>query len=177
MKIVLHVCCGVCAAGAASVLLSEGHTVTGYFYNPNISPESEYYRRLAAAGTSAERLGFSLAEGPYDPSAWLSATNALKQEPEGGRRCAVCYRLRLESSYKFMVETGHDAFTSTLTISPHKSAKIINAIGEEIGGEKFLARDFKKKDGFKKAAGLAKSWQLYRQDYCGCLYSIRESHG
>jgi hypothetical protein len=74
-----------------------------------------------------------------------------------------------------MVETANDAFTSTLTISPHKSAKIINAIGEEIGGGRFLARDFKKKDGFKKATQLAKGWELYRQNYCGCLYSMRES--
>jgi predicted adenine nucleotide alpha hydrolase (AANH) superfamily ATPase len=174
MKIVLHICCGVCAAGAASVLISEGHTITGYFYNPNIYPESEYHRRLASARTTAERLGFPLVEGPYDPSAWESATEALKHEPEGGLRCSVCYRLRLERSLKFMVETANDAFTSTLTISPHKSAKIINAIGEEIGGGRFLARDFKKKDGFKKATQLAKGWELYRQNYCGCLYSMRE---
>ncbi|MGA2158023.1 MAG: epoxyqueuosine reductase QueH [Dehalococcoidia bacterium] len=174
MKIVLHVCCGICAAGAASVLIAEGHTVTGYFYNPNIFPESEYCRRLAAARTTANRLGFSLVEGPYDPSAWDSATEAFKHEPEGGLRCSVCYRLRLERSYKFMVETANDVFTSTLTISPHKSAKIINAIGEEMGGVSFLARDFKKKDGFKKATHLAKSWELYRQNYCGCLYSKRE---
>ncbi len=177
MKIVLHVCCGVCAAGAASVLLAEGHTVTGYFYNPNIHPEDEYKRRLAAARTTAERLGFSLFEGPYDPAAWLAATEALKHEPEGGRRCSICYRIRLETSFKFMLESGHDAFTSTLTISPHKSAGIINAIGAEIGGERFLARDFKKKDGFKKATELARSWEIYRQNYCGCLYSRGDKPG
>jgi predicted adenine nucleotide alpha hydrolase (AANH) superfamily ATPase len=177
MKIVLHICCGVCAAGAASVLLTEGHTVTGYFYNPNLYPESEYCRRLAAARATAEHLGFSVVEGPYDPSVWLATAEAFQHEPEWGQRCALCYRLRLENSFRFMTETAQDAFTSTLTISPHKSAKIINAIGEEIGGERFLARDFKKKDGFKKAVGLAKGWGLYRQNYCGCLYSMRENHG
>ena len=172
MNVILHVCCGVCAAGAASVLLSENHQVTGYFYNPNIYPESEYYRRLEAAGKTAERLGFELIEGPYDPAKWLSEAEALKHEPEGGKRCMVCYRIRLQKSYEFMLEKGHDAFTSTLTISPHKSALIINAIGAEIGGDKFMARDFKKKEGFKKATELARSWDLYRQNYCGCMYSL-----
>ncbi|MCX6007171.1 MAG: epoxyqueuosine reductase QueH [Chloroflexi bacterium] len=172
MKVILHVCCGVCAAGAASVLLSENHRVTGYFYNPNIYPESEYYRRLEAAGKTAGHLGFEFIEGPYDPAAWLSNTETLKHEPEGGKRCTICYHVRLQKSYEFMLEKGYDAFTSTLTISPHKSALIINAIGAEIGGDKFMARDFKKKEGFKKATELARNWDLYRQNYCGCIYSL-----
>jgi predicted adenine nucleotide alpha hydrolase (AANH) superfamily ATPase len=176
MKVILHVCCGVCAAGAASVLLSENHEVRGYFYNPNIYPEDEYQRRLEAATTTARHLGFDLIEGLYDPSAWLAETEALKHEPEGGKRCAICYRVRLQKSYEFMVEKGFDAFTSTLTISPHKSALIINAIGAEIGGEKFMARDFKKKEGFKKATEMARLWGLYRQNYCGCIFSREGGH-
>lgn len=176
MKVILHVCCGVCAAGAASVLLSENHEVTGYFYNPNIYPEDEYQRRLDAAAKTARHLGFDLIEGPYDASAWLSETEALKHEPEGGKRCAVCYRIRLQKSYEFMIEKGFDAFTSTLTISPHKSALIINAIGAEIGGDKFMARDFKKKEGFKRATEMAKRWELYRQNYCGCIFSREGGH-
>jgi predicted adenine nucleotide alpha hydrolase (AANH) superfamily ATPase len=171
MNIVLHVCCGVCAAGAASALASEGHAVTGYFYNPNICPEDEYLRRLEAARQSAQHLGVRLIEGSYDPAAWLAAAAALKDEPEGGKRCSVCFRLRLERSHEFMLEGGYDAFTSTLTISPHKSAVVINAIGNTIGGASFLARDFKKNDGFKKAMDMAKRWGLWRQSYCGCVYS------
>ena len=176
MKVILHICCGVCAAGAASVLLSENQQVIGYFYNPNIYPEDEYQRRLEAAAKTAGHLGFDLIEGPYDPSGWLAETETLKHEPEGSKRCAICYRIRLQKSYEFMMEKGFDAFTSTLTISPHKSALIINAIGAEIGGDKFMARDFKKKEGFKKATEMARRWELYRQNYCGCLFSQEGGH-
>jgi len=177
MKILLHVCCGVCAAGAASVLLSENHQVTGYFYNPNIYPESEYNRRLEAAAKIGALLGFALIEGPYDPTEWLAATEALEHEPEGGKRCSACYRIRLQKAYEFMLEKDYDVFTSTLTISPHKSAQIINAIGAEMGGGRFMARDFKKKEGFKKAAEMARKWDLYRQNYCGCKYSLKGGPG
>jgi predicted adenine nucleotide alpha hydrolase (AANH) superfamily ATPase len=173
MNVILHICCGVCAAGAADVLLREGHSVTGYFYNPNIHPQEEYRLRLEAARRTAEHLGFDLVEGLYEPETWISAVAAFKDEPEGGLRCLACYRLRMEKTSGFMRERGADAFTSTLTISPHKSAEAINRIGTEIGGNSFLARDFKKKDGFNKAAGLAKSWGIYRQHYCGCVYSLK----
>lgn len=173
MKVVLHICCGVCAAGAADALLKEGHQVAGYFYNPNIYPEEEYRLRLEAARHCAERLGFDLVEGLYDPGNWISAVAAFKDEPEGGARCSVCYRIRLEKTFSFMRETGADAFTSTLTISPHKPAIEINRLGTQVGGTSFLSRDFKKKDGFNKATRLAKSWEIYRQNYCGCVYSLK----
>ena len=173
MKVILHICCGVCAAGAADVLLKEGHRVTGYFYNPNIYPEEEYGLRLQAARRAAEHLGFDLVEGLYEPENWISAVAACKDEPEGGLRCLACYRLRMEKTSGFMRERGADAFTSTLTISPHKSAEAVNRIGTEIGGNSFMARDFKKKDGFKKAVDTAKIWGIYRQHYCGCLYSLK----
>jgi predicted adenine nucleotide alpha hydrolase (AANH) superfamily ATPase len=155
-------------------LLSEGHNVIGYFYNPNIHPAGEYYRRLEAAFKVAEHTGYKIVEGEYDSLAWTEETRTFKDEPEGGKRCSICYRLRLEKTYKFMKETGYDGFTSTLTISPHKSAQIINNIGITIGKETFIARDFKKKDGFKKANELAKTLNLYRQQYCGCAYSLRD---
>jgi predicted adenine nucleotide alpha hydrolase (AANH) superfamily ATPase len=173
MKIVLHICCGVCAAGAAESLAIEGHQVVGFFYNPNIHPAEEYQRRLETAHRVAKKLKIPLEVPAYKPEEWLKKTNSLKDEPEGGKRCQVCYRLRLEKTYDYVVDCGADAFTTTLTISPHKSAQIINSIGQGIAGEKFLIRDFKKKDGFKRAVELAKQWQLYRQDYCGCIYSIR----
>ena len=173
MNVILHICCGVCAAGAADVLLAEGHRVTGYFYNPNIYPEEEYRLRLEAARCTAEKLKFELADGPYDVENWNPATAALGGEPEGGARCSICYRIRLEKTYGFMRERGADAFTSTLTISPHKSASEINRIGMEIGGVNFISRDFKKKDGFKRAVEMARNWELYRQNYCGCIYSMQ----
>jgi len=173
MKVVLHICCGVCAAGAAEVLINEGHQVLGFFYNPNIYPSEEYWRRLGTARKVAQELNFSLEVPAYEPEEWLSQTGSLKDEPEGGKRCQVCYRLRLKKTRDYMVACGADAFATTLTISPHKSAHTVNRIGKEIGGDKFLMRDFKKKDGFKRAVQLARRWELYRQDYCGCMYSMR----
>jgi epoxyqueuosine reductase len=177
MKIVLHICCGVCAAGAADVLLSEGHRVTGYFYNPNIYPEPEYLLRLEAARRIADKLKFDLVAGLYDTKNWNAAAAALGGEPEGGARCSVCYRIRLEKTFGFMQETGADAFTSTLTISPHKPALEINRAGVEIGGDNYMPRDFKKKDGFKRAVEMARKLELYRQNYCGCIYSLQGRQG
>lgn len=174
MKVVLHICCGVCAAGAAAELLHEGHEVLGYYFNPNIHPQDEYRRRLEAAQKVAHELRFSLVEGPYDPSKWLRQTAELAHEVEGGKRCNLCFEIRLRAACEFMNGMGAHAFTSTLTVGPKKSAEIINRIGRQIGGDTFLARDFKKKDGFKKAIATAKVLQLYRQNYCGCIYSRRE---
>ncbi len=173
MKIVLHICCGVCAAGAAETLIREGHQVIGFFYNPNIHPVEEYRRRLEAARVVAKELGFPLETGSYTPEEWLRETDSLKDEPEGGERCQVCFRIRLTETYQHLVDCRADAFTTTLTIGPHKSAGVINRTGQEIGGDKFLARDFKKKDGFKQAMQSAKNWGLYQQSYCGCKYSLR----
>ncbi len=175
MKIVLHICCGVCAAGVVKTLTEEGHQVTGFFYNPNIYPEEEYHKRLETARRVARKLNFPFEVAPYTPEQWLKETDLFKHEPEGGKRCRVCFRMRLEKTYLYLKECGADAFTTTLTISPHKSAEIVNTTGREIGGDKFLVRDFKKKEGFRKAVQLARQWQLYQQNYCGCIYSIRQA--
>ena len=174
VKIVLHVCCGVCAAGVVKTLAAEGHQVVGFFCNPNIYPEQEYLRRLDTTYRVAQKLDFPLEVAPYTPDDWLRETNSLKHEPEGGKRCEVCFRIRLEQTYTYLTGCKADAFTTTLSISPHKSAQVINRIGQEIGGDKFLVRDFKKNDGFKQAMQLARQWELYRQNYCGCIYSMRE---
>jgi len=173
VKIVLHICCGVCAAGVVERLTLEGHQVLGLFYNPNIHPLEEYERRLEAAYKVAQELNFPLEAGPYTPEEWFEETSSLKNEPEGGRRCEVCFRIRLKKTYLYLKDCGWDAFTTTLTVSPHKSADVINQVGQEIGGDRFLVRDFKKKGGFQRAAELAKKWSLYRQYYCGCIYSMR----
>jgi len=173
MKILLHICCGVCAAGVVERLTLEGHQVHGLFYNPNIHPQQEYDRRLEVARKVAKELDFPLEVPLYITEEWFKETVSLENEPEGGRRCEVCFRLRLKKTYLYMKDCGADAFTTTLTVSPHKSADMINRVGQEIGGERFLARDFKKKAGFKRAVELAKKWALYRQDYCGCIYSMK----
>jgi predicted adenine nucleotide alpha hydrolase (AANH) superfamily ATPase len=173
MKVLLHICCGVCAAGVVERLASEGHEVHGLFYNPNIHPAEEYNRRLEVARQVAAEFDFILEVPPYEPDEWFREAETLADEPEGGRRCEVCFRLRLKRAHDFMIEQQADAFTTTLTISPHKSADVVNRIGHEIGGDRFLVRDFKKKAGFQRAIELAKQWELYRQDYCGCIYSRR----
>ena len=173
MKVVLHICCGVCAAGVVERLTSEGHEVRGFFYNPNIHPQEEYERRLEAAYKVARELKFPLEAGPYKPEEWFARIKSLENEPEGGRRCEVCFRHRLEKTFLYLQDSGLDAFTTTLTVSPQKSAAVVNWVGREIGGERFLVRDFKKKAGFQRATELAREWELYRQDYCGCIYSMR----
>ena len=174
MRVLLHVCCGVCAGSVAERLLAEGHSITGYFFNPNIQPAEEYEKRLQVAQTVAESIGFPIETGDYQPDDWLKKTVGLENEPEGGRRCEVCYRVRLVSAFQFMKENNCEVFTTTLTVSPHKPAAIINSIGKQIGGDKFLARDFKKKDGFKRANEIAKQLGVYRQHYCGCIYSMKQ---
>jgi epoxyqueuosine reductase len=173
MKVALHICCAVCASAAVERLMQEGHLVQGFFYNPNIYPPEEYRQRWLNTLKVARELGFLLQEGPYLPQDWNSAVASLEHEPEGGKRCPVCFRLRLEKTYRFMQESGCEAFTTTLTMGSNKSAALIGGIGREIGGEKLLDRDFKKKEGFKRAGELSQKWELYRQHYCGCIYSRR----
>jgi epoxyqueuosine reductase len=175
MKILLHVCCGVCLAGTAETLMAEGHNITGYYFNPNTAPPAEYEKRLAAAKTISEIMNFPIIFEPYNPDLWIESTNDLAQEPEGGKRCEICFRMRLQATYDYFLKNDFDGFTTTLTIGPRKSAEIINRIGREIGGEKFLARDFKKNGGAQRAVQLAKQYQIYRQNYCGCVYSVRKS--
>ena len=175
MKVLLHICCGVCAAGSTEQLISEGHRLTGYYFNPNISPAEEYAKRLAAATTVAGIMHFQVIVPPYSPEKWLESTANLAQEPEGGKRCEVCFKIRLKATYDYMRVNDFDVFTTTLTIGPQKSTELINCIGREIGGEKFLVRNFKKQGGYQRAVQLAKQYQIYRQNYCGCLYSLRKT--
>lgn len=149
----------------------------GYFYNPNIHPSEEYYERLQAAYKIAKIMNYPLVTTDYEPEEWHRQTALLTQEPEGGKRCEVCFRIRLEATYHYMQESGADFFTSTLTAGTQKSAVTINRIGTEIGGDKFLERDFKKKGGAQRGNELAKRFGIYRQNYCGCVYSIKKHSG
>lgn len=175
MNVLLHICCGVCAGAVAERLMCAGHVVTGYFYNPNIHPQDEYKKRLEAARRAASELGFELVEGPYDRERWFESMKGKEYESEGGARCVACYELRLRKTYAEMKKRNLDAFTTTLTVSPHKLAEVINKIGREIDEDRFLCHDFKKKGGFQRAADLAKEWGIYKQHYCGCIYSLEES--
>ena len=173
--LLLHSCCGPCSS-AVIERLAEHFRLTLYYYNPNIEPEAEYRRRLA----EQERLltllpgGLSLLPCEYDHDAFSAFAQAMADEPEGGKRCLSCFALRLGQTARAAKENGFEYFTTTLSVSPHKNAEVLNAIGEGIArqiGVRYLTADFKKKNGYLRSLQLSKAFDLYRQDYCGCLYS------
>jgi predicted adenine nucleotide alpha hydrolase (AANH) superfamily ATPase len=175
ISVLLHICCGICSSGAIQKLLDDGYSVTGFFYNPNIHPEDEYRKRLEAAKAAGNILDIEIIIGVYDHERWMERTKGLELEPEGGRRCAQCFRMRLEETYKKAGELGLAYSASTLSISPHKNTVLINQIGRLIAQDGFLPYDFKKHDGFKKTSDFSKRHNIYRQNYCGCLPSIKIS--
>ena len=179
-SLLLHACCAPCSSYVLEYL-SRYFDITLFFYNPNIAPEGEYQCRVAELKRLvAEMLpdsGIKVVEGKYDPERFHAAVKGLEQEPEGGARCAVCYRLRLEESARMAQEMGFEYFTTTLSISPLKNAKWLNSIGEELAPiyeTKYLTSDFKKREGYKRSIQLSAEYGLYRQDYCGCAYSKAE---
>jgi predicted adenine nucleotide alpha hydrolase (AANH) superfamily ATPase len=174
-KVLLHICCGVCAFYPIDKLRNEGFYVEGLFYNPNIHPEEEYVRRKDAIEKLGQIVSVKISEGDYEFGKWLRLCQALKDEKEGGRRCYLCYELRLERTAALAKEKGFEYFTTTLTVSPHKNSKTIIELGNKLGKNAFLAIDFKKEDGFKKTMEFAKKYSLYHQNYCGCIYSIKSS--
>lgn len=175
MKVLLHICCAVCASLCVQRLRQEGHKVSGYFYNPNIQPLAEYLKRLEETKRLAQQESFPLIIGDYDVDEWFLKIKGLEVEPEGGRRCTRCFSLRLKETAKVAKEKGYTCFTTTLTVSPHKNVEVLNEIGRNIGNGLFLGRNFKKQDGFKKAQEFAKQYNLYRQHYCGCIFSLNEA--
>lgn len=170
-KILLHICCGVCGLASIEDLKAKGYNVSGFFFNPNIAPEGEYQRRLKATEAAAAISNIELISGEYNSKEWFKTCGPYKGEDEGGFRCELCYEFRLKETAKLVEEKGFDYFTTTLTISPHKNSALIARIGKKISRDSFLEVDFKKKDGFKKSLRLAKEHNLYRQNYCGCIYS------
>jgi len=176
-RLLLHCCCAPCTSSVLECL-SEYFCVTALFYNPNIAPEHEYikrseeFKKLPQFGITPDRIDLMLSE--YDPGQFNKAASGLEDEPEGGARCRVCYKLRLEETSKRASEGGFDYFTTTLSVSPHKNAAVINEIGSALtveDGVKYLRSDFKKRDGYKRSVELSKQYGLYRQSYCGCLSS------
>jgi len=174
--ILAHVCCAPDAVYAIGVL-QQDYEVRGVFYNPNIWPPEEYGRRLDEARKVEGILDFELLAEPYAPEDWFARTDRLKSEPERGRRCDVCYALRLDRTARRALALGLPAFTTVMSVSPLKKADVINRIGRRLAGKHglaFLEADFKKKDGFRKSVELSRRHGLYRQNYCGCLYSRRD---
>jgi predicted adenine nucleotide alpha hydrolase (AANH) superfamily ATPase len=174
-RLLVHACCAPDAAYVVR-LLKDTHEVTAFFSNSNIHPAFEYERRLEEMKKVAALLDIRLIEDAYDPSLWLKLTHKLRHEPEKGRRCDVCYALRLERTARTASALGFEAFTTIMSLSPWKKAAALNRIGKRLGrrfGVEFLEADFKKKDGFRKSIALSRELHLYRQDYCGCLYSQR----
>ncbi len=175
-KLLLHICCAGCGAHISETLKSD-YQVALYFYNPNIFPEDEYNKRLEEAKKIADEFWLDLIIGGYGHKGWLKEINGLEKEPEKGKRCYVCYKLRIEETAKIAKAKDYDFFSTTLTISPHKDAGAISAIGRELARKHnidFLDKDFKKQEGFKKSCELSRKLGLYRQNYCGCEFSVRK---
>ncbi|MCD6539179.1 MAG: epoxyqueuosine reductase QueH [Candidatus Omnitrophica bacterium] len=172
-KVLLHICCAGCGGVCIERLQEEGFEVLGFFYNPNIHPPEEYLRRQQDLEKLEKEFSLEILSGDYEISEWFNFIKGYEAEPEGGRRCGLCFELRLRKSYEEMKRKGLDFFTTTLSVSPHKNSRLIKEIGEKIDKDRFLFRDFKKKDGFKRSVELSKKLGLYRQNYCGCLFSQR----
>lgn len=179
-RLLLHSCCAPCSSYTLSYL-SKYFQIILFYYNPNIFPESEYSKRVEEQRRFISEYPFSekikLIEGDYEPEKFFELAKGRENCPEGGERCFLCYELRLEKAFELAKSLGCDYVTTTLSISPHKNAEKINELGEELSikyGVDFLPSDFKKKDGYRQSIELSKQYGLYRQDYCGCVYSKRE---
>lgn len=176
-SLLLHVCCAPCSSYVLEYLSQYFH-ITILYYNPNISPVEEYEKRKAEVkrfiGEFQVIHPISFLECDYDYEVFEKLSKGLENEPEGGARCSKCYYARLEKTVQYAKEYKFDYFTTTLSISPYKSAEKLNTIGEVLSkkyGVSYLYADFKKKNGYKRSIELSSDYNLYRQDYCGCIYS------
>lgn len=180
-RILLHSCCAPCSS-AVITFLTNYFDITILYYNPNISPIEEYNKRKEEQIrliNSIDKIGkIDIIDCDYDNNIYEEKIKGYEDCPERGARCTICFNLRLEKTAKIAAENNYDYFCSTLTVSPYKNANLINQIGKEIGEKhsvKWLYSDFKKAEGYKKSIELSKKYNLYRQDYCGCIYSQRKN--
>lgn len=176
-KMLLHSCCGPCSTACIDRLKGE-YDLTVFYYNPNIYPQEEYLHRLSEQMRYIKEAHIDavVIDGKYDDNPlFYKAFVGLENEKEGGARCKVCFALRLNKTTQYAKEHGYDIFATTLSVSPHKDAKLINEIGQNLGKKydiDYLVSDFKKKDGYLISIRKSKEYNLYRQNYCGCKYSI-----
>ncbi len=175
-KLLLHTCCAPCVTVPIERLGTD-FQISCFFYNPNIYPTEEYLKRSAEIQNLGKKLNTQIIIHQYDSERWFELVKGLEDEREGGARCKICFQMRLQETALYAKQQGFDIFTTTLTLSPHKNAMLINQIGAELGKQhqiEFLAADFKKKDGFKRSIELSDRHDLYRQTYCGCIFSRRD---
>ncbi len=179
-RLLLHSCCAPCSS-AVLEQLTNVFDITVFFYNPNIAPEAEFAHRVEEQQRFIAELPhegrIDLIRGEYDDDTFYALAKGLEEIPEGGERCTRCFRLRLGKTAQMAAEGGYDYFTTTLSISPLKDAQRLNTIGKELSeqfGVAYLFSDFKKKNGYKRSCELSQEYGLYRQDYCGCVYSKNE---
>lgn len=180
-SLLLHSCCAPCSSYVLEYL-SQFFKITIFYYNPNIYPDEEFQKRAEEQIKFVKSLKslnpISVVVGEYEKKRFYEVVRGLEKEPEGGARCHACFRLRLEESAKMAKAKGFDYFTTTLSISPLKDAAKLNDIGESVGsmyGVKYLPSDFKKKGGYQRSVQLSREYGLYRQKYCGCVFSVRDS--
>jgi predicted adenine nucleotide alpha hydrolase (AANH) superfamily ATPase len=180
-KLLLQVCCAPCSSYVIEYL-SEVFDITLFYYNPNISPESEYKLRLSELHRFVEEFppakDVKFLDAEYDPETFLKMSKGMENLPEGGERCKKCYYLRLEKTAQKAKDESYDYFSTTLSISPYKNAEWLNSIGGELSEKysvKYLFSDFKKKNGYKRSIELSAQYGLYRQDWCGCAFSKRDA--
>lgn len=178
--LLLHSCCAPCSSYCLEYL-SRYFDITVLYYDPNISPEAEFRKRAEEEARFTREFppaaGVRLVIDRYDPERFYAAVRGLEDLPEGGERCFVCYRLRLERTAEYAAQHGFDMFCTTLSISPLKNCEKLNEIGEELGavyGVKYLPSDFKKRGGYKRSIELSHEYGLYRQNWCGCVFSKRD---
>lgn len=175
-NILLHICCAPDASVPVPDLLAEEWNVKGFFYGSNIHPFEEYTKRLEALDILRKNTGIECEIAAYNPGEWLEKVSGLENEPEGGRRCEKCFELQLEAGACLAKRLGFENFCTTLTISPHKNVQLINKIGEKISilnNIQWLNRIWRKNNGFLRSVKASKEMGLYRQNYCGCIYSMR----
>lgn len=177
-RILLHACCGPCSLGALPELISDGAAVSLYFYNPCIIPV-EFEKRLEAIAFVAEHYGVPLIVPPHDYSAYLKYASEFAACKEGGARCNLCIADRLKASAEYAAVHGFDMYTTTLTVSPLKNSKLIFELGQKfaVSTVPFLSRDFKKRDGYLNSCRRSREFSIYRQNFCGCEFSVRQSSG
>jgi predicted adenine nucleotide alpha hydrolase (AANH) superfamily ATPase len=171
--LLLHLCCGPCAVHVIDLLRNDYHLI-GLFFNPNIHPEEEFSERLRAAAVVCRNSGTALWAPGYHPGAWMTAVRGREGDREGGRRCEICFRVRMEATAAFARRASIPVFATTLSISPHKNSNVINDIGRDLSEKyqvEFLPENFKKKNGFQESVRKSKELDLYRQNYCGCSFS------